>query len=82
MFWVGAVVMFVAFVLSFFLKAAPLREKSAIQESLAESAEQKAQEQLEEEARLAADLTGAPIVANLDTESSTEDADDREPARR
>jgi EmrB/QacA subfamily drug resistance transporter len=77
-FWVGAAVMAVSFILSFFLKAAPLREKSAIQESLAESAEQKAQEQLEEEARLAADITGAPIAPDLDTQRS----DEPEPARR
>ena len=32
-FWVGLVVVLVAFVLSFFLKAAPLREKSAMQEA-------------------------------------------------
>jgi EmrB/QacA subfamily drug resistance transporter len=52
-FWVGAAVVAVAFVLSFFLKATPLRERSAIQESAAEQAEL--------DAKQAADISGALV---------------------
>ena len=37
-FWVGALVVLLAFLLSFFLKATPLREKSAVQEAAVEQA--------------------------------------------
>ncbi|HWR85581.1 MAG TPA: MDR family MFS transporter [Rhodoglobus sp.] len=59
-FWVGAIVVAIAFVLSFFLKATPLRERSAIQESAAEQAEL--------EARRAADISGAMVGPQLDTD--------------
>jgi EmrB/QacA subfamily drug resistance transporter len=52
-FWVSLVVVLVAFVLSFFLKATPLREKSALQES--------AEQDAAELAQAAADAT-APMV--------------------
>src|SRR5690606_26266893 len=77
-FWVGAAVMAIAFVLSLFLKTPKLREKSAIQEVLAEQSEQRAQDELEEQARFAADVTGAPIAPDIDPEP----ARDPEPTRR
>jgi len=52
-FWVSLSVVAIAFVLSFFLKVTPLREKSALQERAAEDSAVLAQE--------AADLTGALI---------------------
>lgn len=64
-FWVGAIVVLVAFVLSFFLKAVPLREKSAVQEAADDRAAASGAE-LEVEARRAADLTGAMTAPNTD----------------
>jgi EmrB/QacA subfamily drug resistance transporter len=61
-FWVALVVVLVAFVLSWFLKAAPLRAKSALQEN--------ADNEAALEAQSAADATGAmiePGVAASDT---------------
>ena len=52
-FWVSLAVVLVAFVLSFFLKATPLREKSALQES--------AEQDAAELAQAAADAT-APLI--------------------
>jgi len=52
-FWVSLAVVLVAFVLSFFLKATPLREKSALQESADQDAAELAQ--------AAADSTGALV---------------------
>ncbi len=57
-FWVSAAVVFVAFVLSLFLKVTPLREKSAAQES---ADAQRAEDALEAEAGLAAAETGALV---------------------
>jgi EmrB/QacA subfamily drug resistance transporter len=54
-FWVSLIVIAVAFVLSFFLKATPLRQKSALQEVADADAAILAQE--------AADLTGGALVA-------------------
>ncbi|WBU39388.1 MDR family MFS transporter [Homoserinibacter sp. YIM 151385] len=63
-FWVSALVVLVAFLLSFFLKATPLRQKSAV----AEAAEARAAAaELEVEARRAADLVGAPVAPNTDS---------------
>jgi len=56
-FWVSLAVVLVAFVLSFFLKATPLREKSALQENADDEAALLAQH--------AADLTGAPLEPGL-----------------
>jgi hypothetical protein len=53
-YWVGLVVIAIAFVLSFFLKAAPLRAKSALQENADNDAAIIAQE--------AADLAGALVA--------------------
>jgi EmrB/QacA subfamily drug resistance transporter len=55
-FWVSLVVVLIAFVLSFFLKAAPLRAKSGIQEAADNAAEQEAVF-----AQRAADQTGALV---------------------
>jgi hypothetical protein len=73
-FWVSLIVVLIAFVLSFFLKAAPLRAKSGIQEAADNAAEEEAVF-----AQRAADQTGAlvepgsgvstrrriPVVGNL-----------------
>jgi len=58
-YWVALAVVLVAFVLSFFLKAAPLRAKSALQENADADAAVIAQE--------AADLAGAMVAPDLDT---------------
>jgi EmrB/QacA subfamily drug resistance transporter len=66
-FWVAAVVVLVAFVLTWFLRATPLREKSGVQEAA--------------EAAAAARAAGAPGVAVIDAEagatasSATDDRD-------
>ncbi|MEQ1736313.1 MAG: MFS transporter, partial [Rhodoglobus sp.] len=52
-YWVGLVIVLIAFVLSFFLKAAPLREKSALQENADADAARMAQS--------AAELTGSMV---------------------
>ncbi|MDP3209806.1 MAG: MDR family MFS transporter [Rhodoglobus sp.] len=56
-YWVGLVVVLVAFVLSFFLKAAPLRDRSALQENAAEDAAIQAQH--------AADLAGSMVSPDV-----------------
>ena len=61
-YWVGLAVVFVAFVLSFFLKAAPLREKSALQENADNEAALLAQN--------AADATGAPVAPGAAADSN------------
>ncbi len=58
-YWVALAVVLIAFVLSFFLKAAPLRAKSALQENADADAAVIAQE--------AADLAGAMVAPDLDT---------------
>ena len=58
-YWVALGVVLIAFVLSFFLKAAPLRAKSALQENADADAAVIAQE--------AADLAGAMVAPDLDT---------------
>ncbi len=69
-YWVALAVVLIAFVLSFFLKAAPLRAKSALQENADADAAVIAQE--------AADLAGAMVAPDLDT---THEAPD-EPAAK
>ena len=64
-YWVGLAVVLVAFVLSFFLKAAPLRAKSALQENADDAAAVVAQE--------AADASGA-LVAPTFADSTAADA--------
>ena len=68
-YWVALAVVLIAFILSFFLKGAPLREKSALQENAAEDAAILAQE--------AADLTGAPLAPDFTTtDVEGDDGDD------
>jgi EmrB/QacA subfamily drug resistance transporter len=72
-FWVGALVVLLAFILSFFLKATPLREKSAVQEAADARA---AEAELESDAALAAAEAGSfvgPQTGSVPT---------AEPARR
>ena len=86
-FWVSAVVVAVAFALSFFLRAQPLREKSAVQEAHDERIAQTAEEadelidELAMDAQRAANTVGAYAGPGLaaDIEESDEEA---EPARR
>lgn len=61
-YWVALAVVLVAFVLSFFLKVAPLRAKSALQE--------KAESDAAIAAQLAAAETGALVAPDLPTDSS------------
>jgi EmrB/QacA subfamily drug resistance transporter len=85
-FWVSAIVVLIAFVLSFFLKAQPLRERSALQESLADQAS----ENLAMEAQLAASAAGAEVAPDIDDENEAhrepgtaeQDVRDPEPVRR
>jgi hypothetical protein len=83
-FWVSAIVVLIAFVLSFFLRAQPLRERSALQESLADQAS----EDLAIEAQLAASAAGAEVAPDFDDETrrdvdaAADAALDPEPARR
>ncbi len=83
-FWVAAAVVAVSFVLSFFLRAQPLRDKSAVQEAhdarLAESGDALADE-LAMDAQEAANTVGAYAAPGL--AADVEEADDTaEPARR
>ena len=66
-YWVGLGVVLVAFILSFFLKAAPLREKSALQENADNEAALLAQE--------AAEMTGA-IVSPGEAAGASSTVDD------
>lgn len=83
-FWLAAAVVAFAFVLSFFLKAQPLREKSAVQEAhdarLAESDDQLADE-LSMDAQVAANTMGAYAAPGLAADHEESD-DAAEPARR
>jgi hypothetical protein len=66
-FWVALGIVLLAFVLSFFLKAAPLRQKSAIDEANDDrlSAELAAQEAAAASGALVAPTTGSvPVVAD------------------
>lgn len=63
-YWVGLVVVAIAFVLSFFLKTAPLRAKSALQENADNDAALLAV--------AAAEEAGALIVPDYDDSASTE----------
>jgi hypothetical protein len=73
-FWLSAIVVFLAFLLSFFLRPAPLREKSAMQEAADARAREAAE--LEVEAALAANEAGAFVGPQ------TGSAPTAEPARR
>jgi hypothetical protein len=75
-FWIGALVVLLAFILSFFLKATPLREKSAVQEA---ADHRSAEAELEAEAALAAAEAGALVGPQTGSVSTV---DEPEPARR
>ena len=62
-YWVGLAVVLVAFVLSFFLKAAPLREKSALQEN--------SDNEAAETAQAAAAASGALVAPDVAFEDET-----------
>jgi hypothetical protein len=59
-YWIGLVVVVVAFVLSWFVKAVPLRQKSAMQEAADENAAIMAEK--------AAGMTGAMVSAGMEAE--------------
>ncbi|HEY0259365.1 MAG TPA: MDR family MFS transporter [Lacisediminihabitans sp.] len=61
-FWVSLVVILIAFILSFFLKATPLRQKSALQEVADADAAILATR--------AAEMVGAPLEPNLSTQQN------------
>jgi hypothetical protein len=69
-YWVALAVVLVAFVLSFFLKATPLREKSALQENS------------DNEAALAAQLAAAETGALVTPDVAFDDSAPRSPAPR
>lgn len=75
-FWLSAIVVFVSFLLSFFLRPAPLRDKSAVQEAADERA--RADAELESEAALAAAEAGALVGPQTGSVPTA----DPEPARR
>jgi EmrB/QacA subfamily drug resistance transporter len=83
-FWVAAVVVAVAFVLSFFLRAQPLRDKSAVQEAhderLAQGGDALADE-LAMDAQVAANTVGAYAAPGLAADLE-ESEDESQPARR
>ena len=68
-FWVSLIVVLVAFILSFFLKATPLRQKSALQEVADADAAILATE--------AAEMVGSPVAPNFSSEKV--DWNDEEP---
>ncbi|WP_241982325.1 MDR family MFS transporter [Cryobacterium sp. HLT2-28] len=65
-FWVSLVVVLIAFVLSFFLKAPPLRTTSALQEAADEHAAEQAE--LTRDVQRAADSMGALIEPGIDVD--------------
>ena len=68
-FWVSLAVVLVAFVLSFFLTAPPLRNTSALQEAADENAaELAAQAELTRDAQRAADRMGALVEPGIDVD--------------
>jgi hypothetical protein len=84
-FWVGALVVLLAFLLSFFLKATPLREKSAVQEAAdaraaarSANAERDAEAELESEAGIAAAEAGSFVGPQTGSVPTAEP----EPSRR
>jgi EmrB/QacA subfamily drug resistance transporter len=66
-FWVSLVVVLIAFVLSFFLKAPPLRKFSPLQEAADAHAAQLA-EDVGQQAQRAADATGAMVEPGIDVD--------------
>jgi hypothetical protein len=82
-YWVSFGVVVLAFLLSFFLKATPLRQKSAIEEAADDkSAELEAELAYIVEAQHAADLTGALVEAGTGSITVPEDPTPVEKPRR
>ena len=74
-FWVSLFVVLTAFVLSFFLKAPPLRSTSALQEAADENAAELAvQAELTRDAQRAADTMGALIEPGIDVDEFEREA--------
>ncbi|WP_241981718.1 MDR family MFS transporter [Cryobacterium sp. TMT1-19] len=74
-FWVSLAVVLVAFVLSFFLTAPPLRNTSALQEAANENAaELTAQAELTRDAQRAADRMGALVEPGIDVDEFEREA--------
>jgi EmrB/QacA subfamily drug resistance transporter len=71
-FWLSLIVILVAFILSFFLKATPLRQKSALQEVADADAAILATQ--------AAEMAGAPLEPNVSTTESDGPASGKSPA--
>jgi len=69
-YWVALGVVLTAFVLSFFLKVTPLREKSALQENAAEDAALLAQAAAAETGALVAPVTAEETDASVDEPSA------------
>ncbi|WP_022882345.1 DHA2 family efflux MFS transporter permease subunit [Gryllotalpicola ginsengisoli] len=63
-YWVGMIVLLIAFVLTWFFRVPPLRRVSALQERADAAA---AQEELELEANQAAQLAGSPVAPSVST---------------
>jgi hypothetical protein len=63
-YWVGMIVILIAFVLTWFFRVPPLRKVSALQERADAAA---AQEELELEANHAAQLAGSPVAPSVST---------------
>jgi len=72
-YWVGLAVVLVAFVLSFFLKAAPLRTKSALQEN--------SENEAAEEAQLAAAEAGALVAPDVNFDEQDRPEESAEPRK-
>jgi len=76
-FWVALVVVLVAFVLSWFLKATPLRSKSALQENTEAEAAVQAQRAADQTGALVEAGTGAVNVVDASASSGASGAPDR-----
>jgi hypothetical protein len=70
-YWVGMIVILIAFVLTWFFRVPPLRKVSALQQQADAAAASgdgpKPEDDLERQARAAADLTGSPVSASIET---------------
>ncbi|TBN58662.1 DHA2 family efflux MFS transporter permease subunit [Glaciihabitans arcticus] len=76
-FWVGLVVVLVAFVLSWFLKATPLRSKSALQENAEAEAAVAAQRAADQTGALVEPGTGAVNVVDAGSSAATSGSIDK-----
>ena len=79
-FWVSLVVVLIAFGLSFFLKAPPLRNTSALQQAADENAAELAEQaELTRDAQRAADTMGALIEPGIDVDEFEREARTKSP---